>query len=261
VRVAPPVVGLAICAVATERRRAIASNLRRIRGAQGPLRETADVVRTFATYASCLAEVLGADRGRLPDAVVHGAAHVRDALAAERGLLVVTAHTAGWETIGRLLARDLGRRVMVVEAAEGDAAASAIQDDARRAQGLLVTHVGDDPVAALGLLRHLRERGVVALQVDRVPRAMRARGVTMFGEASRVPEGPLRLAALTGAPIVPIFAARTGHRRYEIIVYPPIRLARSAGDSELDAAAQGLAAAIQEFVRARPTQWFHFRRE
>jgi KDO2-lipid IV(A) lauroyltransferase len=149
--------------------------------------------------------------------------------------------------------------MMIAEQRERDAAARAIQDEARRAHGLIVAHVGDDPLAALPLVWHLRAGGVVALHVDRVPHRLRTRPVTLFGAASAIPEGPLRLAMLTGAPIVPIFAARTGHRRYEVVAHPAIRVARSAGESELDSAAQAIAEAMQSFVRARPTQWFHFR--
>jgi lauroyl/myristoyl acyltransferase len=122
-----------------------------------------------------------------------------------------------------------------------------------------VTHVGDDPMCALPLARHLREGGAVALQVDRVPAGMRAREVTMFGAPARVPEGPLRLAALTGAPIVPVFAARVAYKRYLVRVQPAIRLPRSPEGRELDAAAQVLASALEAFVVAHPTQWFHFR--
>jgi KDO2-lipid IV(A) lauroyltransferase len=180
-------------------------------------------------------------------------------MADRRGLLFVTAHTAGWETVGPLLSRDHGLRVMIAEQAERDARASDIQDAARRAHGVLVAHVGDDPLSALPLVRHLREGGVVALQLDRVPAGMRARDVTLFGAPARIPEGPLRLAALTGAPLVPIFAARTGHRRYVVDIAPPVRLPRAPADAELDAAAQAVARELERFVRARPTQWFHFR--
>jgi KDO2-lipid IV(A) lauroyltransferase len=149
--------------------------------------------------------------------------------------------------------------MMIVEAPERDARARAIQDEARRGSDVLVAHAGDDPLAALPIVKHLRSGGVVALQVDRAPPGLRARHVTLFGERSPIPEGPLRLAALTGAPIVPIFAARTGHRRYCVSAYPPIHLARSSTPEELDAAAQRIADAVQEFVRRNPTQWFHFR--
>jgi KDO2-lipid IV(A) lauroyltransferase len=147
VRAAPPVVGLIACALATERRRFVTANLRRVRGEQGALRDAVGVARTFMTYASCLAEILGAGspRGRLPEALVHGELRLLDAMADGKGLLFVTAHTAGWETVGPLLSRDHGLRVMIAEQAERDARARDIQDAARRAHGVLVAHVGDDP--------------------------------------------------------------------------------------------------------------------
>jgi KDO2-lipid IV(A) lauroyltransferase len=261
VRAAPPVIGLLACALATERRRFIAANLRRVRGERGALRDVVDVARTFATYASCLAEVLGAGspRGRLPEALVHRELRLIDAMAEGKGVLLVTAHTAGWETVGPLLSRDHGLRVMIAEQAERDARAREIQDEARRAHGVLVAHVGDDPLSVLPLARHLREGGVVALQVDRLPLGMRARAVTLFGAPARIPEGPLRLAALTGAPVVPVFAARTGYRRYVVDVGQVIHLPRAPSEAELDGAAGVIAAELERFVRARPTQWFHFR--
>jgi lauroyl/myristoyl acyltransferase len=263
VRLSPPVVGIVACGIAADRRKHVLRNLRRVRGPGGALRDTVDVAKTFTTYAACLAEILGAGsaRGRLPEAVIWGEQHLQDAVGDGRGVLLATAHTAGWETVGPLLSRDHALRVMIAEEAERDTGARAIQDGARKAHGLLVVHVGDDPLSALPLAKHLREGGAVALQIDRVPSRLRSRAVTLFGASSRVPEGPLRLAMLTGAPIVPVFAARTGHRRYEIVVHAPIRIARTAAVAELDAAAQQLADAMQGFVRAHPTQWFHFREE
>jgi lauroyl/myristoyl acyltransferase len=219
-----------------------------------------DSARTFTTYASCLTEILGAGsaRGRLPSVVVHGELHALDAIADKRGIILATGHTAGWETVGPLLTRDLGLRVMIAEMAERDAAAREIQDDARRAHGLLVAHVGADPLSALPLGRHLREGGAVALQIDRLPPGQRRRPVTLFGSQGYIPEGPLKLAALTGAPLLPVFAARTGHRTYVVVAGAPVRLARDASEPAVDAAAQHLASAMEAFVRAHPTQWFHF---
>jgi KDO2-lipid IV(A) lauroyltransferase len=261
-RYAPPFVGLTIYALAPGPRRAIVQNLRRVRGDRGPLRDVADAAQTFVTYAECLTEVLGgADALADAEAIVYGELNIEDALAEGHGVVFVTAHTAGWESVGPILARDRSVDIMIVVNAENDAAAAAIQDDARRTFGLRVAHVGDDPLAVLPLARHLRGGGAVALQIDRAPRAARARDVTLFGAPARFPEGPLRLAALTGAPIVPVFAARVGHHRYHVTASAPIRLARAAGGAELDAAAQDLAARLEAFVRARPTQWFHFRSE
>ncbi|HEY8089385.1 MAG TPA: lysophospholipid acyltransferase family protein, partial [Polyangiaceae bacterium] len=255
VRAAPPVVGLIVCGLSGESRRFVAENLRRVRGPRGALRDSVDVARTFVGYAECLTEVLaaGSPQARAPNAVIHGELRLLDALAAGKGAIFATAHTAGWEAVGPLLSRDHGLRVLIAERSEDDAQASAIQDEARRAGGVMIAHVGEDPLAALGLARHLREGGVVALQVDRVPPKMRSLGVTLFGAPARMPEGPLRLASLTGAPIVPIFAARTGSRRYVVEVGEPIRVPPALPTGELEPAAQLLAKALERFVRARPT--------
>jgi KDO2-lipid IV(A) lauroyltransferase len=260
VRYSPPAIGLVACALAGRERRAVVQNLRRIRGERGAVRDAVDVAETFATYASCLAEILGAGspRGGLPRAVIHGESNVLDAAREGKGVLFATAHTAGWETVGPLLSRDHGLRVMIAEAAEPNAGARAIQDEARRAHGLLVAHVGDDPLSALPLVRHLRGGGVVALQIDRLPAGMRGRAVTLFGRPAMLPEGPLRLAMFTGAPLIPTFAARTSYRRYVVVAGAPVRLSRHASDAELGEAAQYLASAMQAFLQEHPTQWFHF---
>lgn len=260
VRFSPPLLGVIACTIAGERRHRVVRNLRRVHGRRGRMRETVDAARTFANYARCLAEILGAGsaRGRLPDAVVSGERHLHDALADGRGVVLVTAHTAGWETVGPLLSRDHDLRLMIAEEAEPNRGARAIQDDARKAHGLHVVHVGDDPLSALPLAAHLRAGGAVALQIDRAPPRIRSHGVSMFGAPARIPEGALRLAMLTGAPLLPVFAARIGYRSYKIVVHAPVRIARAAGIAELDAAAQRLADAMQDFVRAHPTHWFHF---
>ncbi len=208
----------------------IARNLRLVRGERGALRDAVDVGRTFVSYASCLAEILGAGsrHGRMPEVLVHGELCALGALADARGVILATAHTGGWESVGPVLTRELGLRVMIAERRERDEGSRTIQDDARKAHGLLVTHVGDDPFSALPLARHLREGGAVAIQLDRQLAGQRRRSVTLFDRAAHVPEGPLRLAAVTGAPILPVFAARTGYRRYVVQVYPPQRVRRDA---------------------------------
>src|SRR5207247_1079101 len=58
VRYSPPFFGLAAAALLPNARRAVASNLRRIRGDKGRVRDALDVAHPFTTYAGCLAESL-----------------------------------------------------------------------------------------------------------------------------------------------------------------------------------------------------------
>lgn len=262
VRYSPPVFGWAAAALVPSARRAVQSNLRRIRGRAEPLRDAREVLATFGTYASCLAEVLSNDAPGGPPpsrARIHGELWIRRALAEKKGLVLVTVHSAGWESAGPLLARHLDLRLVIVMQPEPDPRAMRLQDHAREAAGVTVAHVGDDPLASLPLLRHLKEGGVVALQLDRVAPGMRTRKIRLLEQDADVPEGPLRLAQASGAPIVPVFCARTGFRSYLVEAHPPIHVDRHASDAELDRIAQAMADRVGAFLRAHPTQWFNFR--
>jgi KDO2-lipid IV(A) lauroyltransferase len=261
VRWSPPLIGAVVAVAMPDQRRRISGQLARARGRVGKLRDAIDVVRTFANFASCLTEVLstGSKNGLRPEAMVHCGPRVDDVLSTTGGVIFATAHTAGWEGLAALLARSHRKDVMVVMARERDAGASELQDSMRELEGgVRIVHVGADPLASLRLMRHLRRGGVVALQIDRVPRGMTGRPVRLFGKSASIPEGPLRLAQLTGAPIVPVFSARRGHRRYSVYVSEPICVARSAAPRALDAAAQHLADDLEAFVSAHPTHWFPF---
>src|SRR5262249_51172226 len=149
-----------------------------------------------------------------------------------RGIVIVTAHTAGWETVGPLLGDSYGLGLTLVTHAEPDSRAGRLQDDARRFGGVAIAHVGD-PLASLALLQQLRAGGVVALQLDRAVPGMRTRSAPLLGGEGEIPEGPFRLAQLSGAPILPIFCARRGYREYLIHVFEPRRLPRRASEAAI----------------------------
>jgi KDO2-lipid IV(A) lauroyltransferase len=148
--------------------------------------------------------------------------------------------------------------MMIVTHPEPNAAAGRLQDEARRRAGVAVAHVGDEPLASLPLLHHLRGGGVVALQLDRVVPGMRTRSVPLFGRPAAIPEGPFLLARLSGAPILPIFCARRGYREYVVHAFEPRRLERRASEATIDEAAVHVASCMTRFLREHPTQWFQF---
>lgn len=256
----PKFFGTAFALALPETRGRVLRNLRRIKGERGFLSEQRDVVETFTSYAACLAESLGIERGdaRGTELVVHGEAHLKAALASARGVILVTAHIGPWDCAARLLAKDFSADVVVVMLAEPDEEARKIHDSVRERTGVRVIHVGDHPLDSLPLLRHVRNGGVLAVQLDRGAPGGRFLDVELFGRAEHVPEGPFRLAALSGAPIVPIFAHRAGYFRYEFSVEAPIWVERAASQLELQTAAAAAARCMQAFISRHPTEWFHF---
>jgi KDO2-lipid IV(A) lauroyltransferase len=149
-------------------------------------------------------------------------------------------------------------KVVLVMAAERDPAARALHDEVRQRGGVEVLAVGETPLDALPLLRHLRAGGVAAFQLDRSAPSARVLEVSLFGRPFAVPEGPFRIAALARVPVLPLFAARRGYFSYQIEIGAPLDCQPQASEADLVRVARGCAQRMQRFIMAHPTQWFDF---
>lgn len=259
-RYSPPLFGALFALALPDLREQVRDNLRAVQGRRARFPEGRDVVRTFADYAACVAESLGSERDDAAGARVDvtGGERLRAAVASGRGAVLVTGHVGPWDVAARLLARDLHARIAIVMQREQDADAQALHDEIRRRHGVTVLAIGDSSLDALPVLRHLRQGGLVAFQLDRAPPSARTLDARLFDRPFRVPEGPFRLAALGRVPVLPLFAARRGYFDYAVEIAEPIVISERAGDGELQAAASRALAAMERFVRLHPTQWFHF---
>lgn len=260
VRFSPALFGIAFALALPRQRDAVRKNLRLLRGKRGAFVERFDVARTFVAYAHCLAESLAVERPDARDALplVIGREHFDEMLSLGRGGIVVTAHTGAWDLIARWLGREHAVDVLVVMQEEPNENARSLHDGVRARAGLRVAHVGGHPLDALPLLSHLRRRGVVAVQLDRIGRSEASVPVDVGGEPFLVPEGPFRLASLCGAPVVPVFARRLGYFRYEVVIRPAIEISRGADQGAIRRAAERATVEMTTFLRENPTQWFHF---
>lgn len=97
---------------------------------------------------------------------------------------------------------------------------------------------------------------VVMIQGDRVMPGQRGVRVPFLHGHIRVPSGPVKLALVTGAPIIPVFSIRTAIGRLRIIVENPIHVSPKDGPPhEHHPAIRAIASAIERQVRAHPEQW------
>ncbi|HEX6272683.1 MAG TPA: lysophospholipid acyltransferase family protein [Polyangiaceae bacterium] len=258
VRGSPPWFGALFALALPDVRRRVRENLRWVYGPRPSAIEHRDVLRTFTDYAACLAESLAAERddGKHAEVSIEGAQHLRAALAAGRGAVLVTAHAGPWDVVARYFASEFGAKVAMVMEAEPDGSARDLHDEVRRRSGAIVLRVGESPLDGLSVLRHVKGGGVAAFQLDRPARSGRSIRTTLFGRPFDVPEGPFRLAELARAPLLPLFTARNGYFRYRVVLEAPLVL--GAGSAALSEAACAAAGALERFVRAHPTQWFHF---
>jgi KDO2-lipid IV(A) lauroyltransferase len=261
VRYSPPVIGTFFALALPQERRRVREALRRVLGPRAAYLESRDVLRTFRDYAACLAEGLGAERREAAEArvEVRGQEHLTNVLASGHGAVLVTAHVGPWDVAARLLSTMPGAHVVIVMVAEPDGRARALHDEVRRRSGVEVLSVGTTPLDALPLLRHLRQGGIAAFQLDRPAPSTRSLEARLFGRPFAVPEGPFRIAALARVPVLPLFAARAGYFSYAIEIGEPLTCPNPATDPDLERVARRSVECMEHFIAAHPTQWFDFR--
>jgi lauroyl/myristoyl acyltransferase len=236
-------------------RAAVRRNLARVHPERGPAWLDTAVHRVFERFAVCFADLLALD-GRSPADLwrhVAGAEQepTRAALAQGRGCVSITAHLGNWQLAGRLLAV-MGRPVHVVMAPEADPAVGVLLDRAAP-PGVRFVRL-TSPVVGVELVAALRRGEVVAFQLDR---AIGGRGdaeAPFFGARATFPLGPFVIAAVAGAPVVPVFCVLEPDGAYRIHVEPALSVSRGAEIAALRTAV----ALLERYVRAHWDQWFNF---
>jgi predicted LPLAT superfamily acyltransferase len=118
-----------------------------------------------------------------------------------------------------------------------------------------------DPLAAgVKIMAALRRGEVVCIRADRTLGG-RAVEATLLGEPVRLPAGPFLAAALTDAPVLAVYTAREGYRRYVCRVTEARRYGETDGlsrDAQVTRAAQEFATSLDGMLRRFPLQWANF---
>ena len=192
------------------------------------------------------------------DAMVEwdGFENIQNALAQDRGVIVVTPHYGNWD-IAAAAAVHRGLPVTAVTEHFGDNALNERVVAARERIGMKVVPLGVS--AGKAVLTALRQGEVVALVCDLPPREGRTVTVRVCGQDAVVPAGPPLLALKTGAPVVPIMCHRRANNRYLLEVQRPIDF-RPTGDRDRDvtALAQAIMGRFEPTLLAAPEQWYLF---
>jgi lauroyl/myristoyl acyltransferase len=190
-----------------------------------------------------------------PVAEVIGAEHLAAALARGRGVLMATAHLGSFES-GIEGLRTVAPRVHVVFRRWDDLPDfERLRQYHRRRLGVSEIAI-EDGLEAWDKARRALEAGeIVLMQADRVMPGQRGAPVPFLDGHVLAPLGPVKMARMTGAPIVPVFAPRCGRsgRRVRIIIEAPID--PPASPDEDRAALEQLMALVARRVVETPEQW------
>jgi len=260
----PPAAGYALCRLAAgvayrfnrTGRAAVQRNLRVILGPDAPLSEINR--RARQTFNTILYNYF--DLFRLPaltdEAVnqlvtVEGWPNVEAALSEGKGIVMTSAHLGNIEVVlYAMLLRGLQITIPVerVEPPELYEYLSAL----RMSKGLKLIPI-DGPL--LHLIRTLKKGGVAGLAADR-DITQSGQVINFFGRPAQLPDGHIRLALKTGAPLVVGFSRRTPNHTYHATFLPPYHPPANGTEEERVAAGMKfILSQMETAIAQQPEQW------
>jgi KDO2-lipid IV(A) lauroyltransferase len=220
-------------------------------------RAVRDCFRHFGRYVAEMLSVQGWGNEDIQDRVtVLGERHFGEAANAGKGVVFVSAHMGSPEVAACMAVLKGFRITAVTGRVKPDWLMQYVVASRQRMGVTLVPASG----AGIGLIRELRRGGMVAFVIDGGIDLPGSVPVTLFGRQTLFPEGPARLARLTGAPIVFAVAARHPGGRFTVHICPALfRDDGAPADEDIRAKTQQLASLFERFVRRYPGQWYAFR--
>ncbi|TVT31794.1 phosphatidylinositol mannoside acyltransferase [Amycolatopsis rhizosphaerae] len=213
---------------------------------------TRRALRSYARYWRELFRLPSMDhdevRSKVDDAIT-GVENIDAALAEGNGAVLVLPHSGNWDACGLWLVGYAGSFTTVVERLRPESVYRRFVEF-RESLGFELLPASGGTGSFRLLLRRLRENKVICLVGDR---DLNGSGVpvTFFGEQTRMPAGAARLAATTGAALLPVGMWFT-EDGWGVRVHPRIRV---TARSEVPAATQAMADIFAGDIAAHPTDW------
>lgn len=181
-----------------------------------------------------------------------GREHLEAAHAAGRGVILLTAHVTTLEVCGRIMT-DLFSIGCLYRDPNNPVIAQQMRRQRERRMAIAV-HFDD----LKGLIRALRSGHTIWYAPDQGKRTKLSEILPFFGVPAITNTATGKLAAMTGAPVVPYFARGEADGSYTLTVLPPLENFPTA-DANADAIR--INALIEHHVRLAPAQylWVHKR--
>jgi KDO2-lipid IV(A) lauroyltransferase len=211
------------------------------------------VFRSIARLLVAFAKFPAIGRGNVGQWIrCEGAEHFEHGLRAGRGVLFATAHLGNWELSAFAHALIAGPMNVVVRPLDNPL----IDRMVERRRGLSGNRLISKRDMARPILKALAANEAVGILIDQNSSPDAGVFVDFFGMPACSGTGFAKLAARSGAAVIPGFALWSEEeRRYVLRFYPPVLM---TGDAARDTAA--LQKKLEEIVRAHPDQWLWIHR-
>jgi lauroyl/myristoyl acyltransferase len=176
-----------------------------------------------------------------------------------RGIILVGGHVGCWDLGGHFLGR-LGVPVNLVVIEREVPNMQALLDSASAGKRFRILTADENPLRSVPILAALRRGEIVAVLGDRSFGGADCE-VSFLGGKARLPVGPYRLAAASGAPLFQVFVVREKLGRYRFVAFPPEFVRREeirSGPEAVQSQVRRYAERLENIVRQYPFQWANF---
>jgi lauroyl/myristoyl acyltransferase len=213
--------------------------------------------RTYVEYARYWLDgsrlpTVSADEVRARYWMPEGDAHIRQAMARGRGVIMALPHVGSWEWGGAWLALEGWPMTAVVERVEPPELFDWFVGQ-RAGMGLTAVPLGDGSGPAV--MKALKAGKLVGLVSDR---DLVGNGVEVefFGERTTLPSGAAALALRTGAVLLPVVVYSGPGTWHTGVVHPPLDTTRTGSiRHDVVRLTQELARIFEDNIRTHPEQW------
>jgi len=237
--------------------RGMMRNMRRMEPQGSRLKTVFRAWSVYKNYAYYLIDLLylshSPERLREYTLTKIGPENLGKALDLGKGVILLTTHLGNWEIGGKAFG-ERGKKIHMVYAPDSSDLFERQRNLMRGQKGVQSLALKPGEMAALELYRLLKCGECIAMQGDRL-QFDRGVSVPFFGAPATFPQGMVRIAQLSGSPIVPIFIPRKGYKAYDVIIEAPLRMdpKQSLADNLTH-----IVSVFERHIGRYKTQWYTF---
>lgn len=180
---------------------------------------------------------------------------ISEALAENKGVIILTAHMGNWEWMGAGLALKGFPSTAIAKRQPNDQATRFLNENREMVGIEVFARGGNEMICAARALKRKKLLGFLADQDGGfygVPQPF-------LGKMSSTPRGPAMFAQKFHSPIVPVFAVHEKNHMNKIVVGEVFHFEDTGNkDEDIARSTRKMAILIEDFIKTHPTDWLWF---
>lgn len=194
------------------------------------------------------------------DIDIHNADALSKHLDQGRGCIMLGAHLGSFEAMRCLAVTQANIKLKILMYPENSQRINSVINALNPELAAKIIPLGH-PETMLEVKEWLDQGGAIGILGDRVSLGEKVVSVDFLGRPADFPQGPLILAAVTGAPVIMFTALYRGGRRYDIYFHElseSLKTSRKSRETDIARLLQDYADQLTIWTRMAPYNWFNF---